>query len=58
MRTLTAMRSTTTDAIVWRYAEHIHDTYAMYSATKFNDTGWDDASGSMKISYNGTCTKS
>lgn len=52
------MRSTTTDAIVWRYAEHIHDTYAMYSATKFNDTGWDDASGSMKISYNGTCTKS
>ncbi len=115
VQTLTAMRSTTTDAIVWRYTgknydqygflsydpksatwwmswaypggsigneasknngkkttwtgvivntgtggktEHIHDTYTMYSPTKFNDTGWDDSSGTMKIGYNGTCTKS
>jgi hypothetical protein len=37
---------------------HIRDTYTMYGATKFNDTGEDDSSGTMKTGYNGTCVKS
>ncbi|HLY02771.1 MAG TPA: hypothetical protein VKR56_09810 [Candidatus Cybelea sp.] len=113
VQTLTAVRSATTNAIVWRYTgsgydqygflaydgksgmwwsswaypggsignesakaggkkttwsglivnaasgktEHIRDLYTVYGPTTFNDTGWDDATGSMKISYNGTCTK-
>jgi hypothetical protein len=36
----------------------IRDTYTVYSATKFNDTGEDNSSGSWKTGYNGTCTKS
>lgn len=36
---------------------HLRDTYTLYSPSKFNDTGWDDSSGSMKIGYNGTCTR-
>ena len=37
---------------------HIHDTYTLYSSTKFNDSGEDDSTGSMKPGYNGTCVKS
>lgn len=114
MQTLTATRSSTTGAIIWRYTGkgydqygflsyvpktgtwwfswaypggsvgnesstqtgkktawtgmifdastgkhlHIRDTYTMYGATKFNDTGEDDSSGTMKTGYNGTCVKS
>lgn len=38
--------------------EHIRDTYTLYGPNKFNDLGLDDASGSMKPSYNGTCVRS
>ncbi len=37
---------------------HIRDTYTMYGSTKFNDLGEDDSTGTMKVSYNGTCVKS
>jgi hypothetical protein len=37
---------------------HIRDVYTVYSPTKFNDTGEDDSSGTMKPGYNGTCVKS
>jgi hypothetical protein len=36
----------------------IRDTFTVYGATKFNDTGEDHATGSWKPAYNGTCTKS
>jgi hypothetical protein len=38
--------------------EHIRDTYTVYGPNKFNYFGEDDATGTMKPSYNGTCTRS
>ena len=38
--------------------EHIRDTYTMSGPNKFRDYGEDDAGGTMKLSYDGTCTRS